>query len=233
MMFALQNPLIGASQIQFIGQGPDATAQFTNGQVVDAVSDYWGPGRFIYAQASAAISKFSLCTYQATLTGAAPFQYLLQGTMVANTANLALPAAVAMQAMTTGQWGWFCINGTVPVWSSASLAAGSKIGIVAAGQGGTNSAGKCVEGAIVVAPATTTVTKANSQSILGQPSQVLLKDTDGLFIGCAISGTGVAGGALLNTVLSDMRQIGMSANATAAIAGTLTFTYNDATNFYN
>lgn len=233
MMYALQNPLIGASQIQYIGQGPDATPTFTNGATVDAVDNYFGPGRFIYMQANAAISKFSLCTILPALSGAAPFQYVIQAGPVANTANLGLPACVAMQAMTTGQWGWFATSGTVPVWCSASLAAGSKVGIVAAGQGGTLTGGKMVEGAVVVAPATTTVVKANSQSVVGNLGQVLLQNTDGLFSGVAVSGTGITGGTLVSSFQSDMRTIGLSANATAAVAGSLTFTYNDATNFYN
>ena len=235
MKYAFQNPLVGGSQIQYIGQGPDTTPTFTNGATVDAVDNYWGPGRFIYAQAGSAITEqFSLCTILPALSGSAPFQYVMQANPVANTANLAEPACVAMQAMAQGQWGWFGIKGTFPVWSSASVAAGSKIGIVAAGQAGANSAGKCVLGAVVVAPATTTVVKNNVQSYgAGLGKALLFPNTDGLFIGAALSGTGIGAGALVSSINPDERLVGASVANTAFVAGQVTATYNDATNFFN
>lgn len=231
MMYAIQHPLIGQSQINLITGQTDAAPVFTPGAMVDAVDNYWGFGRFIYGQANATLTAFSLCEVTPTLSGSAPYQYQPLVTATPNSGNLGLMTLVALQAMTAGQWGWFQIAGTVPVWCNASIAAGSKIGLVAAGQGGANSASKNIVGAVVVAPATTTVVKANCFS--QQTSQIVAPNTDGLFVGCALSGTGVGASALIKSIQTDMRSIVPSVANSAAISGSVTATYNDGTNYFN
>lgn len=227
---ATQFPLIGVQPVGNYFQ-PDTTQRMPLGAVIASNDPYWGGGEYIYLQANATLNQGAAVTWNA----AAGFLAI----NLPNTANQSVSVAWATYPMTTGQFGWFKLSGQVIANSTASVAAGSPTGITAAGQIGASSAGKEIVGANSIAPATTTVTKANSVTRNGS-NQLVVPNTDGLFVGCAISGTGIPASTYIGAISSDGRTISMTAsnlstaqNATATGAITVTGTYNDGTTFYN
>lgn len=227
---ATQFPLIGS---QPVGNyfAPDTTQRHTLGAVIEANDPYWGGGEYIYLQANGTLNQGAVVTWNAA-TGFLAIN-------LPNTANQSVSVAFGLYPMTTGQFGWFKLSGQIIANSTASVAAGAQVGITAAGQIGATSAGKEIVGANSIAPATTTVTKANAVTRNGSPL-LTVPNTDGLFVGCAISGTGIPASTYIGAISSDSRTITMTQsnlstaqNATATGAITLTGTYNDGTTFYN
>lgn len=210
------------------------------GAIVPGYDNYWGGVEFLYAQASATINAWAPCALTPALVNG---RWQFQAAPVANTANQVRPLAVAIQQMAANQFGWFAVGGLVPVASNASVATATPLGIAAAGLLGADSAGKEVLNAINIAAATTTVTKncfvtANSPQIRVTGNNTI----DGLFIGVAISGTGIPANAVVQTLDPDGRTFTISTgpgvagaplNATGTGGVVLTGTYNDGTNFYN
>jgi hypothetical protein len=214
------------------------------GAIVAGYDNYWGGVEFMYCYFNSAVSPWTPVTIKqssAVVTG----RVVPVASAVANTANQARPFAVAIALQAAGQYGWVAIQGLVPVLSSASVAADAALGITGAGTLGATGAGKEIENLVGVLAATTTVTKnvfvtANSAIVLVTGNNT----TDGLFIGCAVSGTGIPAGAVVGSLDPDGRRFTMvagpgvtsaSALAVATASGgiTLTGTYNDGTNFYN
>ena len=230
MNYSTTEGIIGNSPIQNIGQ-VDSTPRHLPGTLLTAVDNYWGAGEFLYARAGGTVDIFALCvitpTFDSTLKS-----WRYDATEVPNTANLGRTVAVAMAPMTSGEYGWFCVGGIVPVDSGASVAADTTFGITAAGKVGANSAGKQILNARVIAPATTTVAKANA--IASNASRLLkVSDSEGWFVGAVLSGTGIAAGTKITKISPDGREVTLSADTTAQVAGTVTATYNDGTTYYN
>lgn len=230
-MFAVLDSLVGAPQIQFLGLTADATPRAAPGTFVTAIDQYWGTGEFIYARANGSIRAFGLCVLTPVFDSALG-SWRFDMTEVPNTANLGRMLAVSALALTAGQYSWFQIGGITPVNCSASVAADTTFGIAAAGQGGANSAGKQILNARVIAPATTAVVKANAAANSG--SLVLqVSNSDGWFVGAYLSGTGIAAGTTIASIDPTGRFVTLSAATTAAVAGAVTATYNNAAVFYN
>lgn len=230
-MYAAINPQLGLPIPQVAGLIVDTTPRLQPGFTQAFVDPWWGYGEFVYARASAAIRAFGLCVltpvFDSTLNS-----YRYDASEVPNTANLGRSLVVAAKAMSSGDYGWFCQSGIFPVNCNASVAADTTFGIAAAGQGGANGAGKQVLNARVIAAATTTVAKANCLNTNGSTT-LQVPNSDGWFVGAYLSGTGVAAGATVSAISPDGRTVTMSAASTAAVAGTVTATYNNATVFYN
>ena len=152
-----------------------------------------------------------------------------------NTANQGVPVAFSLNAVASDaaniQYSWFIIEGQALCWSNASVAAAAAIGIVAAGQLGANSAGKQILGARVAAAATTTVVKANTRTQSGS-NIITPTNTDGWFVGMAITGTGIAASSVI-TAIGELNRVTLNNNATATGSVSVTGTRNDATNFWN
>lgn len=212
-----------------------------NGCIVPGYDNYWGGVEFQYVQAQTTIAPWTPCTILPALVGGR-FQFVASA--VANTANQSRPLGIAIAAMAAGQYGWVAVSGLVPVLSTASVAANTSLGITGAGTLGASSAGKEIENLIGVLPATTTVVKNNATLVSGSPIiQFTGNNTiDGLFIGCALSGTGIPANAVVQSIDPDGRRVTMSTgpgvagatlNATASGGVAITGTYNDGTNFYN
>lgn len=212
-------------------QAPDTTQREILGTIITAADPVWGGIEVIYARASAAIRQAGLCSLQATWDSTLR-TWRLDATEVANTANLGRNLCVAMSAMTVGQFGWFAISGVVPVNSNASVAAGTTMGIAAAGQAGANSAGKQILNAVSSAPSSTTFAKANCTT-QGVSTILQVPDTDGWFPGVYLSGTGIAAGTTVTAIDPSSRFVTLSAATTAAVNGTVTATYNNGTVHYN
>lgn len=230
-MFAPVDAVVGVPQIQFAGLVADTTPRVQSGNFLTAVDNWWGAGEFIYARAAGSIRAFGLCVltpvFDSTLNS-----WRFDTTEVPNIANLGRMLAVATLALTSGQYAWFQISGITPVNCSASVAADTTFGIAAAGQGGANSAGKQVLNARILAAGTTTVVKANSTAQSGT-TVLQVPNSDGWFVGVYLSGTGIAAGTTVSSIDPSGRFVTLSAATTAAVAGSVTATYNNGTVFYN
>lgn len=231
-MFNPVDSLVGVPQMQFSGLVADSTPRVQPGNFLTAVDNWWGAGEFIYARAAGNIRAFGLCVitpvFDSTLGS-----WRYDVTEAPNTANLGRALCVSTLALTAGQYAWFTLSGLTPVNCSAAVAADTTFGIAAAGQGGANSAGKQVLNARVVGASTTTVVKTGCTALNG--TNVLnVPNSDGWFVGAYLSGTGIAVGTTTVTSISpDGRVVGLSANTTAQVAGSITATYNNGTVFYN
>lgn len=232
---ATQYPLIGSQPVGNFFQ-PDTTQRHPLGSVITFNDPYWGGGEAIYLQmpTSTALQTGTVLAYD-TAAG-------FVASAVANTANLGKSLAVLMNYVpsnASAQFAWAYIMGSVPVYSTASVAADTALGITAAGQVGANSAGKEMLNARSTKAATTTVTKSNTQTTNGSPL-LRVSNSDGLFVGCPISGTGIPASTYIGAISADGRTITMTQsdlataqNATATGSVTLTGTYNDGSKFWN
>lgn len=241
----LQEYFIGANDT---GGGVTGTSNLTNpptfmpnGCIVPGYDLYWGGAEFQYCLFSSTVAAWALCTIKPALANG---RFGFVAAAVANTANQARPVGQAIQQMATGQYGWVIVSGLRPVLSTASVAADATVGITGVGTVGATSAGKEIENMVSVLPATTTVVKANAFVQSGSPIiQFTGNNTiDGLFVGVALSGTGIPANAVVQNIDPDGRRVFMSTgpgvagaalNATATGGVSVTGTYNDGTNFYN
>ena len=227
-------------------QGPGSITTFMpSGVIVPGFDNYWGGVEFMYCYFGTAVPPWTPVTIKPS-NAVANFtnKFVFTAAAVANTANQSRPVGIAIANQPIGSFGWVAVSGLCPVLSGASIAADTPLGITAAGQLGASSAGKEIENLIGVLPATTTVVKANATVLSGSPIiQFTGNNTiDGLFIGCALSGTGIPANAVVQTIDPDGRRITMSTgpgvagaalNATQSGGISVTATYNDGTNFYN
>lgn len=208
---------------------PDTTERHQSGMIVNAVDPYWGAGEFMYLKANGSIRQFGLVVITPVISGG---KIVYNATEVPNTANLGRTLGVAMVPASSGQFFWAQVTGVVPVNSSAAVAADTAFGIAAAGQAGANSAGKQILNGRVVLASTTTVAKANCTANSGS-TQLKVPSIDGWFAGVYLSGTGIAAGTTVVDVDGSGTRVTLSAATTAAVAGTVTATYNNATVYYN
>lgn len=217
---------------------------FPPGAIIAGYDNYWGGVEFQYCYFNSAVAPWTPVTIKPS-TALVSGRNVFVASAVANTANQSRPLGVAIALQAAGQYGWVAVSGLVPVLSTASVATDTPLGITGAGTLGASSAGKEIENLVNVLPATTTVTK---NVLLTSGSAVVLvtgnNTIDGLFIGAAVSGTGIPAGAVVGLIDPDGRRFTMYAGpgvsaastlATATASGgiTLTGTYNDGTNFYN
>lgn len=228
MPYAIQGNGVGNQQLALFGL-PDTTARHLPGTVVLARDNYWGGGEFIYVKAGGTLVQGALCTIVVTVASG---QTVFTANAVGNTANLGCPVYIAMTSMTVGQFGFLCMSGVAPINSTASVAADTTFGITAAGQVGANSAGKQILGARNMLAATTTVAKTNCSANSGS-TRLVVSSADGWFIGAYLSGTGIAATTTVSDIDPSGTQVTLSLATTAAVTGTVTATYNNATVFYN
>jgi hypothetical protein len=227
---------VAATTLPFIGSqpignyfAPDTTQRHALGAFMSGNDPFWGSGEFLYLKANATLNQGQSVVWDASF----------QATSLPNIANQGRSIAFATYPMTAGQFGWFKISGRCVANSTASVAAGTTTGITAAGQLGANSAGKQILNAVVDQAATATITKANTVTTNGSPL-LRVSNSDGLFVGLPISGTGIPATTYIGAISSDGRTITMTQsdlatvqNATASGSITLTGTMNDGTTYYN
>jgi hypothetical protein len=240
----LQEYFLGANDT---GGGTTGTSNLTNpptsmpnGAIIPGFDNYWGGAEFQYCLFSTTVAAWAPVTIKPALANG---RFGFVASAIANTANQSRPVGIAIQQMAAGQYGWAAVSGHRPVLCGANVATDTPLGITGAGQLGASSAGKEIENLVTVLPSTTTVVK-NALVLAGSPIiQFTGNNTiDGVFIGCALSGTGIPANAVVQTIDPDGRRIGMSTgpgvagaalNATASGGVAVTATYNDGTNFYN
>lgn len=220
--------VIGLSQINswFVADTEEKTQ---TGTLVNVVDPYWGGRELIYCYAGGTIAQFATVVITPTLASG-KMRYV--ATEVPNTANLGRPVGVALVGASSGQYIWVAVSGLVPAKSGASVAADTAIGITAAGTLGAIASGKQLVNARSILAATTTVAKTNCSG-LAASYEIEVPNSDGLFIGAYLSGTGVGSGAVITSISPNGRKIAVSVANSALISGTVTATYNNSTVFYN
>lgn len=222
--------LIGYPQVNR-GRDADDTKRFELGQIVTGVDAFFGGGEFVYCIATGTIGALGLVTvtagYSSTLK-----QWIWRATPCPDTANLGQSVGVATTSAAENDYLFVQIAGITPVNCDANVADNNPIGVAATGQGGALTAGKQILNCRTCGASSTTVAKTNCTNLKGS-LELTVQDSHGWFIGCYLSGTGVASGATVADISPDGKTVTMSAVSTAAITGTVTGTYNNSTIFYN
>lgn len=220
-MFAAISPLAGTQPFNDWFTA-DTTQRQPLGLTVMAVDPYWGTGEFIYVLSADAILKGSLVMWDEAYNGALLPTTTLQG----------FPFGVAMGPMPSGKYGWLQISGRCVWKTSATVAADAAVAIAAAGVVGASATGKQLVNVRnrVSATGTTTVavTTQNGTNVL-----FAAKGYDGLFLGAALSGTGIPASTLVAGLDPDGKRIYTGSaigtfgdkNSTATGNITLTGTY--------
>lgn len=227
MTFRINSPLVGNQQIALFGL-PDTTQRHPTGVIVPAVDAYWGGAEVMYCYAQGTIRMGGLVRVLPTAQTAGIRH---EATEVANTANLGHPVGWAMTSATVGQYLWVMVSGVMPINCTASVAADTAFGLVAAGQCGAIANGKQITSARSILAAAATIVKVG-QGVSG--SKVIQVSGDaGWFIGGYLSGTGVGASALITDIDTSGTQVTASVANSAAINGNITCTYNNATIYYN
>lgn len=202
--------------------------------------EVYGPGEFVFAKFGGAIRQYGLCVCLQTLnTTTRQFEPVM--TEAPNTANTGRSLYVCMTDIgnvttVSGQYGWFMRAGTTPINGTASVAAGTTVGITAAGQIGANSAGKQVLNAVSIQAATATVVRAaagSGNNNLSGGFTIQTVNVDGFFVGGFLSGTGVGASAVINAIDRINNVLTVTVANSAAVTGNITQTNNNATIFYN
>lgn len=198
---------------------PPTSAAVIPGTVLWAQDKYLGGGAFMYAKAAAA-QVVGTCVYFGDSNGD------VTATAIPNTAGQGFPVGFARQPMAGSDYGWYQIHGICPAKVTASVAAGVAIGITGAGTLGTVAAGKQILSAQVIAASTGTVTKTGTTFVGGGKTRIIqLPDINGLWIGQAVSGTGVGAAAVISAIDPSGNFVTVSVDSTATGTVTITFTY--------
>lgn len=207
---------------------PDSTQRHKLGATLAVVDPFYGGQELIY---------LAVPTSTALKVGhAVTWDINNQIVALPNTAGQGVPVALSLNAVASDasnvQYSWFVIEGQTLAWSNASVAAAALIGVAAAGQLGAVANGKEIVNTRVAAAATTTVAKTNTSTQSGS-TVIKVTNTDGWFVGIALSGTGIAASTVVTAIDPDNRTVTMNNAATATGGVTVTGTRNDGTNFFN
>ena len=223
MAYSQVTPLAGQYQQSFANI-PDAIQREILGTTLQAVDNYWGAGKFMYVQfpASAAILQGQLVTVSG-FGGSAGYSAAVASN-AANTGRQLYVAHFPVPSVASVQYGWVQVSGNAIVKTTASVAAGTTIGIDAAtgGSAAANSAGRQLLGAVSLAASTFTVVKPNVTTQNGSPI-IRAQNVDGWFVGATMTGTGISG--TITVIDYDSRTVTLSVNATATGTVSVTATY--------
>jgi hypothetical protein len=122
------------------GQSPFANQEHPLGTIIRAYDPIYGEGEFIYLQSVASTIVGSWVTFggYGTALGGSANQAQFQTALLANTANLAQPVAIAMAAMPAGSptfaLGWYQITGLAVAGASGTIS-GASVSVFTAGSG--------------------------------------------------------------------------------------------------
>lgn len=219
-MFASVSPTLGTQPFNdwFVS---DAVQRQPLGMTVTATDPFWGTGKFVYLKSNAAVVKGSLVMWDE----------LYVATLLPNTANQGFPFGVAMYPAAVGNFFWVQTEGRAVYVTNATVTADTAIGIGAAGIAGTNSAGKQLLNTRNRVAATATLTKTVN-TVNGGGVLTAVSGYDGIFLGMALSGTGIPASTVAAGLDPDGKRIYMGSVvgtfdklATAGGPTTLTGTY--------
>jgi hypothetical protein len=216
-MFASITPIAGTQPFND-WFAPDTTQRHVLGTTVTAVDPYWGLGKFMYVKSTDAILKGSLVMWDEAYNGV----------LLPNTTLQGFPFGVAMAPAASGTYCWLQLEGRAVYKTNATVAADVAIGITAAGIAGTLAASKQLVNVRnrISATGTTTV------SVLTQNGGGILlaqKGYDGIFLGMALSGTGIPASSFAAALDPDGKRITMGSaigtfDKTATATGQITLT---------
>lgn len=200
---------------------PDTTQRHALGTKVTAVDPFWGTGVFMYVKSNDAILKGSLVAWDE----------VYQGVLLPSAVTQGFPWGVSMAPMASGTYGWIQLEGRCVYKTNATVAADGVVAVAAAGILGATATGKQLIGVRnrIAATGTKTVTvqTTNGTGVLTSSGY------DGLFIGMALSGTGIPASTVVAKLDADGRTIYTGSaigtlgdkNSTASGSITLTGTY--------
>lgn len=220
-MFAAISPIAGTQPFND-WFAPDTVQRQPLGMEVTAVDNYWGCGVFIYLKSNDAVVKGSSVMWDE----------LYQAALLPSTVTQGFPFAIAMAPAASGTYFWAQHTGRAVYKTNATVAADGVLAVAAAGTLGATATGKQVLGIRnrVSATGTTTVSVStqNSTGIL-----LAQKGYDGLFLGMALSGTGIPASTVVAGLDPDGKRIYTGSaiatlgdkNSTATGQITLTGTY--------
>jgi hypothetical protein len=196
---------------------PDTTQRHVLGKTMWADDPYLGGGCFIYAKAVAAYAVGIVVT----------ISDLGVATAVPNTAGLGVCLAVARNNFAINTYGWFQVVGVCPLAATATVTAGNPFAISGAGTVGALANGKQILNAISVASQTGSIAKtATLVSVAaGQTKTLIVKNMEGLWVGQAVSGTGIGASAVITALDPNGHKVTVDVASTATGSVTVTFTY--------
>jgi len=159
---------------------PDTTARQQLGLQVVAVDPFWGTGTFIYLKSNASVIKGSIVTWDETYTA----------TLCPSTAGQGFQVGVAMAPAASGTYFWAQIQGYAILKSTSDVAADAAVAVAGAGLAGALANGKqilnCRNRKANAATKTVTANTQNGTGVLFCP-----QGYDGVFLGAALSGSGI------------------------------------------
>ena len=220
-MFAAITPTAGIQPFNdwFV---PDTVQRQALGMEVTAVDPFWGTGVFVYLKSNDAILKGSVVMWDETF----------QAALLPSTVTQGFPFAVAMAPAASGTYFWAQHTGRAVYVTNATVAADGVLAVAAAGTLGATATGKQVLGIRNRISATGTKTFANTVTVNGSGTLYVPKGYDGMFLGMALSGTGIPASALVAGLDPDGKRAYMGSaiatfdkTATASGAVTVTGTY--------
>lgn len=209
------------------------------GTIVDFDDPFYGNGRVIRLAIPKNTTAIKVGTLAITATAAnagitTNFSYVI----LPSTASQNRPVYVSINAVplnaTAVQYAWFALAGTLPVWALAATATTDKMHISATAGAAfvTPTLGKLLIGLTPLVASTNTVVKTNARIVSGSPN-ILVNNSDGLFVGQSVSGTGITTSLIIAISAEGAGPIvTLASNATATGTVTATATSNDATNFF-
>jgi hypothetical protein len=220
-MFAAISPTLGTQPFNdwFVS---DAVQRQPLGMEVTAVDNFWGTGTFIYLKSNAAVIKGSLVMWDE----------LYQAALLPTTTLQGFPFGVAMYPAASGNFFWAQLHGYAVMKSTSDVAADAGVAVAAAGLAGALAAGKQLVNVRVRKANAATKTVANTQTQNGT-NVLLCPDYSGIFLGMALSGTGIPASTVAAGLDPDGRRIYTGSaigtfgdkNSTATGAITLTGTF--------
>jgi len=202
---------------------PDTTQRQVLGTMVDAVDPYWGWGSFLYVKSNATMGRGHAAVWDDSYVSV----------LLPNTANQGFPVGFVMGGVfTAGMYGWLQIAGLAVYVTNATVAAGTGIGVTAAGTLGTLAAGKQILNCRNLRSATATVT-GTANTYAGTDTLLFPKGYDGFSLGLALTGTGLAAGSVVAGLDPDGKRVYTGSAigtlgdkvATASASVTITGTY--------
>lgn len=200
---------------------PDTTQRHVLGTRVTAVDPFWGLGTFIYVKSNDAIIKGSLVM----------MDELYNGALLPSTAGQGFSFGVAMAPMASGTYGWLQVEGRAVYKTNATVAADAAVAVAAAGIAGTLAAGKQLLNVRNRVAATGTKT-FTALTYNGSGFVDINGGYDGIFLGMALSGTGIPASTVVAGLDPNNKRVTMGSAigtfdklATATGSITLTGTY--------
>lgn len=217
-MFAAISPTLGTQPFND-WFAPDTTQRQPLGMTVTAVDPFWGAGKFVYVKSADAILKGSVCMWDEAFNAALLPSAVTQGFCF----------GIAMAPIPSGSYGWIQTEGRAVYKTNATVAADGVLAIAAAGILGATATGKQVLGIRNRISATGTKTLTAS-TVTGSGKLYCPNGYDGVFLGMALSGTGIPASTVAAGLDADGKTIymgsaiGTTTDKIATATGTITLT---------